>query len=116
MECRLSITRRPPFRCVRVRDKLWIKLAGGPIIATTRVRRVRFIHPVTPDVLRTLRNKFERHIRAGRRFYAERRLAKYATVITVGPISVVRPFRVAKRDRRAWIVLRKAPQPDSPPR
>ena len=115
VECRLSKTPKPPFGRVKRGDTLWIKLSGGPVVADTRVRRVTYFHPVTPAVLQAISTQYGRLIRAKPGFYNEHREANYATLILLDRVTPLDPFRIDKRDRRAWVVLPVPPQPTSSP-
>src|SRR5713226_5052497 len=42
VESRFSITRRPPFGCVRSGDLVLVKQSGGPVIALAEISQVRY--------------------------------------------------------------------------
>ena len=111
VECRFSRTRRPPFGAVAIGDVLWLKQSGGPIKATTTVRRVEFLHPVAQTVLRQTRRHYGESLQADQTFFENHRQANYATFIQLGDVRHIEPFQVAKNDRHAWVVLAKPPVP-----
>lgn len=113
IECRFSRTRRPPFRRVRPGDTLWIKLSGGLVVAKATVHQVVYFHPLTTDTFRKLHRQYGRRIQADKHFYADHRNASFASVISLQRISALKPFRILKRDRRAWVVLQTRPRPES---
>jgi len=116
VECRLSRTRRPPFGHVAPGDRIWIKLSGGPVVAHAQARRVNYIHPLTLSDLASVLATYGPDIGAGPGFFRSRRHARYATVIQLGLVRCVRPFRIKKRDRRSWVVLTKPlAAPSCPP-
>jgi len=111
VECRLARIRTPPYGCVAPRDTLWVKTSGGPVVARTTVRRVNYIHPVTPSILEGIRKRYGASIDAGDDFYLAHADARFATLIALGRTVRLTPFRIVKRDRRSWVVL---PAPLSP--
>ena len=110
VECRLSCTRRPPYGCVHVGDKLWLKQSGRRIRATARVRGIRYFHPLDPVVLAMLQERYGPVIQADRAFFNLKKGAQFATVIRLGSVRRIAPIPHSKPDRRAWIVLTGPPR------
>ncbi len=52
-------------------------------------------------------------MRAGAEFFSQHRSARFATIILLGSVTRLNPFRVSKRDRRAWVVLNTPFRPDA---
>lgn len=109
IECRLSRTPKPPFGCVDPGDTLWLKASGGLIVAMLRARRVTYINPVTPDALDAISDRYGSSILAAPLFFTDHRSARYGTIIHLGHVRQLRPFRIRKRDRHAWVRLREPP-------
>jgi len=110
IECRLSRTLKPPFRCVEPGDTLWLKVSGGPIVATLRARRVSFVHPGTPDAVDAIAEQYSHSILAAPLFFTRHRSARYGTLIHLSHVRRIRPFRIEKRDRQAWLRLPGPPR------
>lgn len=113
-ECRLSRTRRPPFGAVRVGDTLWLKQSGGQILATAKVGRVEFLHPLTPTRLAALQAGYADSLRVGKGFFDSYRRARFATLIWLSRIRRVEPLPYEKRSRCAWVVLAGPPCETNP--
>jgi len=111
IECRLARIRTPPYGCVARRDTLWLKVSGGPVVARATVRHVDHIHPLTPSTLYDIRKRYGSSIVADDDFYFAHADASFATLITLGRVVRLVPFQIAKRDRRAWVVLSEPPSP-----
>ena len=109
IECRLSRTPKPPFGCVDSGDTLWLKASGGPIVAMLRARRVFYLNPVTRDALDAILDRYGSSILAAPLFFTSHRSARYGTIIHLGHVQQLRPFRIRKRDRDAWVRLREPP-------
>ena len=105
VECRLSRHKRPPFGVVTVGDTLWLKQSGGPVTATATVARVEYAHPLTIARLTLLRLRYGESIQADSDFFDGWRQARYATIIHLGNVRRIDPFRLKKNDRRAWVPL-----------
>ncbi len=104
-ECRLSRTRRPPFGLVKRGDTLWLKQSGGQVVATARVRRVSFVHPLRAADLARLLKLWGDSLRANQSFFKKHEHARYATLIELGRVRTIEPFDILKSDRHAWVVL-----------
>lgn len=110
IECRLSRTRQAPFASVQAGDRLWFKVVSGPILLTASVGRSRFIHPVTPRILRSIRRDYGRRIQAGSDFFGRHSQAQYASLIDIANVERIAPLEIVKRDRRGWVVLNGPPR------
>ena len=111
IECRFSRTRRPPFGAVRAGDRIWLKLSGGPVVATAHARSVKFLHPLGAAELRDLRLRYGDSIHASRSFFHAHAQANFATLIALRAVVRIEPFEISKSDRRAWVVLTGPPVP-----
>jgi hypothetical protein len=112
VETRLARDRRPPFGRVAVGDRIWLKRAGGPVVGVATVAWVRTLANVTPSQVATL---FRDHpgICADPAYQLAKQEARFATVIGLGDVRSVAPFRVPGRSRSGWRVL-DGPPPDAP--
>lgn len=115
IECRLSRTRHAPFRKVAPGDVLWLKQSGGPVVAKATAGPVRFFELNTPSDLAELEQRYTRQICADKAFFVDHKEARYASIIKITSVIRLDPFPVDKKDRLAWVVLRKPP-PAHPPR
>lgn len=114
VECRLGKMGYPPHGQVQSGDIIWFKLPSGPVRALARVRRVRVFEALGAALLRRIRREWGARIRAPQAFWAKACHAKVATLIWLDHVCPLRPYRVGKSDRRAWVVLAKPPMPDRP--
>ncbi len=105
VECRLSQRRTIPFGLVEPGDMLWLKETSGPIRATAMVRSVQSIHPLDANTLNTLQARFSEPMQVDPLFFIQRRLANFATFITLADVQPLTPFGIYKQDRRAWVIL-----------
>lgn len=110
-ECRLSRTLRPPFGRVAPGDTLWLKRSGGCVVARAQVVRVTSFHPVSARTLRVIKRRFGSALQAKPCFFEEHTEARFATLMELDAVSRLEPFRIAKCDRRAWVVLSAPPEP-----
>jgi hypothetical protein len=113
VESRFSRYRRPPYRSVSAGDALILKRSAGPVVAVCRVTETHF-HEIGPGTLDQIRGDFggELGIPAGdRTFWRDRAGMKYATLLRIADVRPLPPIPCAKRDQRAWVVLRPATAP-----
>lgn len=111
IECRLGRAGVPPHGCLEAGDLIWFKESGGPVRIVARARSVRCLHPLSPHEVDLIRTRFDEQIMAPRTFWRKHRHAPAATLAWLGEICELEPFRVAKQDRRAWVVLDGPPVP-----
>jgi ASC-1-like (ASCH) protein len=111
IECRLSRYRIPPFGDVSAGDIVWLKESCGPVRLVAEVAKVRSRVVKSVADLEHLRKTFNDRVRAEPDFWRAKRDVAYCTLIWLGDVQAVEPFRVNKTDRRAWVVLDGALEP-----
>jgi cytidylate kinase len=111
VESRFSRTRRAPFKQVNPGDIILLKRTGGPVVGKCRVAQVWFyvLDPASWNEVK----EFAPSICASPLFWTERANAKYATLIRVTDVERVPMFRIQKRNRLGWLVLKRARQKPS---
>lgn len=110
LEARLLRQRRAPYGRVRQGERLYFKIAGGPVFATAVVDAVRTYDNLTPRDVVALEREFEADVNGGTLFWARRRSARYAVMIDfvrVRPVFFGPDTSVlgAGARRSAWRVL-----------
>jgi len=111
IECRLGKIGYPPHGLVGSGDLIWLKETNGPVRAVASVAAVQLFHPLTDDLLDWVRHEFGDQIRAPAAFWRAGVDATAATLIGFDFVCCLRPFRIVKRDRRAWVPLAGPPIP-----
>ena len=107
IESRFSLTRRAPFKQVQPGDVVLLKRSGGPIVGVCRVAQTWF-YVLDPKSWKHVRKEFAQRLCAeDPAFWSTRSCAKYATLLRIENVRALQPFRVSKKDRRGWLVLRK---------
>lgn len=114
IECRLGRPGARSMAGVSPGDLVWLKERCGPVRGVVAIERVRRFEPLSPGRLTWLREQFNSGIRAPAAFWNEHREAEAATLIWFAAVCPLKPFRICKRDRQAWIVLARPPVPDGP--
>lgn len=114
VECRLGKMGCPPHRFVRANDLIWFKEVSGPVRLVARAESVRTFSGLTIRTVERIRQEWNDAVQAPAVFWDDNRSATVATLIWLGGVCPLRPFRVHKRDRRSWVVLAGPPIPDRP--
>ena len=114
IECRLGQLRYAPHNRLAAGDLIWFKEVSGPVRAVALVGSVRSLSPLTPQVVDWIRREWNPQIRAPEDFWRTRRRADAATLAWLTHVCPLEPFRIAKSDRQAWVVLDGPPVPDHP--
>jgi ASC-1-like (ASCH) protein len=112
IECRLGRASLPPHGCIEAGDLIWLKQSGGLVRGVARVCRVQSFQSLSEEELELIRRKWNGQICAPESFWSLHDRAQAATLIWLCDICPLEPFRVHKKDRRAWVVLNGPPIPD----
>lgn len=106
IETRFSAVRCAPFEQVRGGDVVLLKKSGGNIIGICQIRSAWF-YRLEKDSWSDIK-KFAGEICAeSPEFWEQRKKASYATLMRVQNVHSILPIKVAKRDRRGWVVINK---------
>jgi ASC-1-like (ASCH) protein len=111
IECRLGRRGSGPYQAVAAADLIWLKERCGPVRGVASVARVEWFEDLCPARVDRLREEFNRGIRAPGSFWEAHRQARVASLVWFAKICSLRPFRVQKVDREAWVVLAEPPVP-----
>lgn len=112
LECRLSRSRIAPYGCVSPGDVLWLKRSGGPVSAITTAERVWHFGSHLPHSFEWLREFHADALHAEPDFWRKCETARFGVLIRLGPVQPLEPFRIAKADRRGWVLLSKPLVPE----
>lgn len=109
IESRFSKNAIAPFCQIGKDDLVLLKLTGGPVVGCFTTASVEFVKLNEQEFVR-LRQNYSSAICADGDFWRARTDKSYATLIGVRDVQELPGARVAKSDRRGWIVLH-APDP-----
>jgi hypothetical protein len=108
VESRFSVNRCAPYGHVEKGDVILLKRTGGPIVGLCQVSN-RWFYQLDPGSWNIIREKFTKALCADSAdFWRERERASFATLMRVHHVRQISPVKVEKRDRRGWVVLRRA--------
>jgi ASC-1-like (ASCH) protein len=107
VEARLTKTKHPPFGQIAAGDKLFIKLASGPVCAVATVRKVKQYEGLSPSKIEQLKNQYNKWILGTDEYWRSKQDCKYGVLILLGNVERLKPVFINKRDWRAWVVLSK---------
>lgn len=105
VECRLTRVKAPPFGCVRPGELVWLKESCGPVRGVAHVTDVAFFEDVDAECLRAIQSACGAAVAAPASFWTHHGARLQCSLITLDGVLRVEPFRVPKRDPRAWVVL-----------
>jgi hypothetical protein len=108
IESRFSVNRVAPYGSVARDDLILLKRSAGPVVGIALAGDPGF-YQLDASAWQTIRTRFAAAICApDERFWEQRARARYGTLIPVRATTAVRPFPVAKKDRRGWVVIEPA--------
>jgi hypothetical protein len=106
VESRFYQTRRAPLDCIAPGDRLWLRPVGGRAVARARVGRVRQWRGLTPRDVRRIEVRYEPQILAGRRYWRERRSARFGILVWLTDVRVTaRPWAAPRLYGGGWQIL-----------
>ncbi|MCL6646947.1 MAG: ASCH domain-containing protein [Chloroflexi bacterium] len=105
VESRLARDRRPPWGRVAPGDRIWLKRAGGPVMAVARAAWVRFWLLASEEEREALWATPGLCPTAAYR--QAKQQARYATLIGLTALTPLAPFPLLLRGRAAWRLLGK---------
>lgn len=112
VESRLTKSAVAPYGCVRSGERLFIKVSGGPFMATAVAGRVTCFDALTPGEVATLREQFNALVGGDAGYWQAKRDSRFATFIE---LCDVMPCEVGPRYGRsaykAWHTLPDAASP-----
>ncbi len=106
VESRFSMVRQPPWGRVENGDVLVMKRSGGPVLGIGLISH-SWCYELDPETWPVLRDRFRKPLAMDETTLFDRfERASYATLMTLTEVRTLDPIRIAKRDRRGWVVLR----------
>ena len=110
IESRFSINQVAPFMRIAKGDIVILKPSGGPVTGIFLAGDVNFFANLTKAKLKEIEKNYGRKICShyDSNFWANRAVTKYTTLIEVGKIKALTPFKIEKKDRTAWSILRES--------
>ena len=106
IECRLTVMAKPPFGVLKKGQRIYLKESSGPVRGVAKAGKVICRKIEGNKDLARIRRKYGQAIMAKEEFWESRSQARYCTLIFLkGVRELAEPFRISKRDMRAWVVL-----------
>jgi ASC-1-like (ASCH) protein len=106
IESRFTKVRCPPFGAISPGDKIYFKKAGGPVIAKGLAEKVMFYSDLNGEKIRDITSAFSDGLQVESSFIDCKQASRYCTLIFLCNVVRVKPFRVDKKDRRGWVVMK----------
>jgi hypothetical protein len=105
IETRFSRNRIDPYEAARKDDLLLLKQSSGPVVGLCLLDHPGY-YELDEAARKLIPERFGEQICAtNSKFWEERQHARYASLLPIKAVIAIEPFRVAKRDRRGWVVL-----------
>lgn len=108
VESRFSTRPIPPYLSIQKGDFVFLKRVGGPVIGLARASRVWFYELDSARFGNLVEEFGERLAVDDSPFWEQRASSSYCTLIELRDVQHLEPVVITKRDRRGWVVLRKA--------
>lgn len=107
LEARFTKNKISPYGYVNKGDFVVMKEACGPIYAYFVVDDVEYINIKEETTIEELEFKYNDELFQDDLFWKLKRHTNYATIIHIGKVTKLEPFRIAKTRRQGWVTLDK---------
>jgi ASC-1-like (ASCH) protein len=106
IESRLTKTKTAAFGRVQAGDVLFLKASGGPVCATATAADVKYYPNLTPEKVAQIRQQYGTQISGDDTVWNELMDRTCGFLVWLADVRRIEPVRIAKKDWRAWVVLR----------
>jgi hypothetical protein len=107
IESRFSSMKCAPYQSCKLGDVVLLKKAGGPVVGICQIASVRF-YQLGENSWREIKSFASEICAEDPTFWEAREAASFATLMRIKHVQAINPIKVEKRDRRGWVVLRRA--------
>jgi ASC-1-like (ASCH) protein len=107
VESRFTRTRRGAFEGVCKGDKIFLKESSGPVCGTAVVSDVKRFEGLTPERMVELEKRYNDLVCGGREYWVSKANCRFGVLVWLSEVRRIEPIRIAKKDWRAWVVLRE---------
>jgi hypothetical protein len=110
IESRFSINLISPYMKISKGDIVILKASGGPVTGVFLAGEILFFSALNKSKLKEMESLYANQIcsKYDPDFWINRQNTNYATLIYIKNLRALDPFRIEKKDRTAWSVLRSA--------
>jgi hypothetical protein len=112
VESRFSKHCIAPYQRIEKGDLVLLKAAAGPVVGYFTAAWIQ-CSELDEGSLADVQTRYAQAICADEEFWRSRAGKRYVTLVGVEEPRALPPIKVAKSDRRGWIVLRSAGQPEA---
>ena len=106
IESRLTRNNLPPYRRIRVGERIYFKASAGPYMASAIAAHVEFHDSLTPAKVERLRARLDQGVCGRPEHWHAKRLARYATFIWLRDVqALTQGPAIAPSHGPAWFVL-----------
>lgn len=106
VESRFSINRIAPYKSVNTGDIILLKKSGGPVIGVSFAASAWY-YELDKNAWKEIKENFSKQLCiTGDKFWKSKSSACYASLIQLEKTIQIEPFKVNKKDRRGWVVIR----------
>lgn len=104
IESRFSKNKIEPYNSINKDDIVFIKESGGKLIGYFTINEVKFFD-LAKTSSKTIKTKYNNQLLLDKTFWNTKEYSRYATLIFIEKICIIKPFNIVKRDIRSWIKL-----------
>ncbi len=109
IESRFSMNNISPHEKIKKGDVVILKVSGGLVKGIFIAGEVKFFNKLNKSVIKKIQTEYGELICSSydKDFWINRDRANYASLIEVKKIKKLPPFKIEKKDRNGWSVLRE---------
>jgi ASC-1-like (ASCH) protein len=105
IESRLYQTKQKWLSQVNAGDKIFLKAASGPIMATAIVDKTECFENLTAENIAEMQKQYNRQILGDEQYWREKMNSKFGVLVWLKKVQPIPHLSIKKFDWRAWVVL-----------
>jgi ASC-1-like (ASCH) protein len=105
IESRLYQTKQKWLPQVNAGDKIFLKAASGPVMATAIIDKVKHCKNMTAGQIAEIRKQYNQQILGDEQYWREKMGSRFGILVWLKDVQPIPHQAIKKFDWRAWVVL-----------
>ena len=108
IESRFSLNKSAPYGKVSIGDELLLKVTGGCVTATAKVKAVEYYEDLYPERINKIRVKYGKQIGSTKMSdWMDTMTKNFCTLIWIEDVKEIEPINVKRSCGAGWIIIKE---------
>lgn len=104
IESRFSKNKILPYQQIDKEDIVIVKKSSGKVVAYFTIKKVMFFD-LAQISIEEIKSNYQKELCVGEDFWTSKKDSRYATLIWIDKIVLLKPFSISKKGMQTWIKL-----------